>query len=408
MHILSEHHRSEFLAVPELLRATMAKGGSGFEPAVLIKTLSLSIKYLICSRELRFVLMRLPGGFLGYGVSVDMDPDHQGVLWSAMEKEDERLALTALVAGSRCPAFLYNELAINVARAEIIAQSDDNKVAHWINQANLAPEKHHFLHDSVSAKLDAFSKGEIHHDLHALKPIRVDEWVAIYSSYITNRLKASKLSVFSHEEGSQQEEVVLWLIDGLIPEGAIKNPTVHHETKPRELADLLLSYGHGSFLFESKTLSVLSRPTLPTREKLTTALGKHIIKAERQLRGGIRSLKRNYRITSEEGEELEVDRVAPMHAIILVPDLSLLFDAKEFGGEFLRKFSEQTGCFLHILDLAELAHMVQAAEILEREGKEVTRMMCFDAQLFKRFKYAVNQETPDFSFLLRMVGTNTG
>ena len=404
MHILSEHHRSEFLAVPQLLRTTMARGGSDFEPTVLIKTLSLSIKYLILSRELQFVLMRLPDGFLGYGVLVDRDLDHPAVLWSVMEKEDERLALTALVDGSRCAAFLYNELAINIAQTEIVAQSDNNKISHWINQANLAPEGHHCLSDSVSAKLDAFLKGAIHDDLHGLKAIRVFEWTEIHSSYITNRLKVSNVSAFSREEGDQQEEVVLWLIDELIPEGAIKNPTVHHETKSRELADLLLSYGFGSFLFESKTLSVLSRATLPTREKLTTALVGHITKAERQLRGGIRSLKRNCRITNEEGEELEVDRAAPMHAIILVPDLSLLFDAKQFGGKFLRKFYEKTGCSLQILDLTELLRMVQAAAILERRGKVVTRMMCFDAHLFERFKCAINQETPDFGFLLRMAG----
>ena len=404
MHILSEHHRSEFLAVPQLLRTTMARGGSDFEPTVLIKTLSLSIKYLIRSRELQFVLMRLPDGFLGYGVLVDRDLDHPGVLWSVMEKEDERSALTALVAGSRCAVFLYNELAINMAQTEIIAQSDNNKIAHLINQANLAPEEHHFLRDSVSAKLDAFSKGEMHQDLHALKPIRVDEWTEIRCSYITNRLKVSDVSAFSREEGDQQEKVALWLIDELIPEGAIKNPTVHHETRSRELADLLLSYGFGTFLFESKTLSVLSRSTLPAREKLTTDLVKHITKAERQLGGGIRSLKRNCRITNEGGEELEVDRAAPMHAIILVPDLSLLFDAKQFGGTFLRKFTQRTGGVLHILDLIELQRMVQAAEILERNGKEVTRMMCFDAHLLKRFKYAINLETPDFGFLLRMAG----
>ncbi len=385
----------------------MARGGSDFEPTVLIKTLSLSIKYLIRSRELQFVLMRLPDGFLGYGVLVDRDLDHPGVLWSVMEKEDERSALTALVAGSRCAVFLYNELAINMAQTEIIAQSDNNKISHWISQANLAPEGHHFLSDSVSAKLDAFLKGEIHDDLYGLKAIRVFEWTEIRSSYITNRLKMSNVSAFSHKEGDQQEEVALWLTDELIPEGVIKNPTVHHETKSRELADLLLSYGLGSFLFESKTLSILSRSTLPTREKLTATLLRHITKAQRQLTGGMRSLKRNCRITNEVGEELEINRVAPMHAIILVPDLSLLFDAKQFGGEFLRKFAQEAGGFLQILDLMELLRMVQAAEILERNGKEVTRMMCFDAHLLKRFKYAINQETPDFSFLLHMVGTNT-
>lgn len=199
----------------------------------------------------------------------------------------------------------------------------------------------------------------------------------------------------------------MWLIDALKPEGAVKNPIVHHETKSRELADLLLSYSFGSFLFESKALSVLLQDELPTRKKLTKTLIKQITKAERQLRGGIRSLKRNCLITDEDGTELEVEREQPIHAIILVPDLLLLSDAKQFGGEFLRKFTGNTSSFLQILDLAELLRMVQAAEIMEREGSIVTRMMCFDSHLFQRFEVAVKQETPNFGFLLRIVGAKT-
>ena len=204
MHILSERHRSEFLAVPQLVRMTMGSGRCGFEPTVLIKTLSLSLKYLISSRELRILLIRLPGGYLGYGMSIDRDPDHPGFLWSVMETEDERSALRAMATGSRCVVFLFNELVLNVAWTEIVVHSDDNEIVHWIDHAALALEADQSLHDFVSTKLDAYAMGKILDDIHTLKSNLVDEWTEIRNSYITNRLKTSNISAFHPDEGDQQ------------------------------------------------------------------------------------------------------------------------------------------------------------------------------------------------------------
>ena len=49
MYSLSYHHRQEFLIIPELVRTTMTLCASGLEPTVLIKTLSLSLKFLVRS-----------------------------------------------------------------------------------------------------------------------------------------------------------------------------------------------------------------------------------------------------------------------------------------------------------------------------------------------------------------------
>ena len=194
------------------------------------------------------------------------------------------------------------------------------------------------------------------------------------------------------------------MIDQLRPEGAVKSPIVHQKTKTRELCDLILSHPYGAFLFESKALSILSRQHLPHRKKLASDLTKHILKAERQLSGSLRNLKKNCRVTDRDGVDLVIERQAPAHAIIVVPDLMLLDDANNIGGRFLKEFVRKTGCFLQILDLAELLRMVQAAEMLEQQGNRVSRMMCFDAHLTERFKRVIDLETPNFGFLLRIDG----
>lgn len=401
MHILSDRHRSEFLVVPELVRVTMARGTVALEPTLLVKTLTLSLKYLIRSNILQLVFFRLSGKYLAYALQLDDDPEHAGTVWSVMETEDERRALRSMLMATPTFVFLYNELAVNVAQSEITVCQRQADVGQWVQQSILGRSEDRSVREEMSAKLDAYRGGYHREDMCILPPVKVKPWEEIRNTYVTNRISHSSISAFEPDEGGQQEEAALWLIDQLQPQGAAKNPIVHQETKSRELCDLMLSHSYGAFLFESKALSILSRKHLPTRKKLATHLSKHVLKAEKQLAGGLRSLRRNCRITDSMGRDLVVERQALAHAITVVPDLMLLSDANSIGGGFLKNFVSKTGCFLQILDLKELLRMVQAAEMLQEQGTTVSRMMCFDAQLTERFKCAIDHETPDFGFLLR-------
>ena len=85
----------------------MAHGSTGPESTLLIKTLSLSIKYLTYSNVLQLFFINLPDNRLAYGVKIDNDPDHPGFVWSVMEYEDERNALLALFKYSACTVFIF-------------------------------------------------------------------------------------------------------------------------------------------------------------------------------------------------------------------------------------------------------------------------------------------------------------
>lgn len=233
--------------------------------------------------------------------------------------------------------------------------------------------------------------------------IKIEGWDTVNNTYITTRSDASLISFSDPDEGAQQEQTALWLIDSLEPFRAIINPTlVQFGKNNRELTDLLLSYPLGVFLFESKSLSIFGREKLPERKKLSRNLIKDIRKARRQLKGGIRALQRGGTVVDQHGKPVIVERNFPMHAIILVPDLFLLEKSPQYGGGFLKEFFGETGCLLQILDLKELFRMVQAAQILEYHANDATRMMCFDAHLVKRFQAAVDHSNPCFQFLLRL------
>lgn len=402
MHILSDRNRSEFLAVPQLVRFTVADGSDGREATLLIKSSTLTLKYLLRLKRFRLMLMRISERWAAYCIQIEDDPDHPATLWCLLEYADEREALATLSKQPRCFVFLFNELAINVAWAEINIDLSDEVSQTIVNLADLHPPSETEAADDVSAKIESlYGNGFRENGNGIAKTLQVSEWNPMRSHYITNRVSSSLVAITDADDGGQQEELALWLIDNLQPAGAVKSPQIH-EPKARELSDLLLSHEHGAFLIESKTLSIIARAALPNRAKLTRDIVKHLQKATSQLIGGVKNLRRGHRITDLDGRDIEVERTKPPHVIVLVPDLSLLSSATEFGGNFIRKSSAETGGFLHILDLSELLRVVQAAEMISRNSTNVSPIMAFDYYLMKRAEHALNSKTPYFEVLLRL------
>jgi hypothetical protein len=62
---------------------------------------------------------------------------------------------------------------------------------------------------------------------------------------------------------------------------------------------------------------------------------------------------------------------------------------------------EATGGFLHLLDIAELLRIVQAAEIIAARGTKTTPMMAFDYYLVEQFEKAITVGTLCVEVLLR-------
>jgi hypothetical protein len=401
MHLLSSRNRSEFLAVPQLVRLTLANGINGPEATLLVKSSTLTLKYLLRLKRFRFVLLRISDEWNAYGIRIEDDPEHSAVLWSLLEYKDEAKALRTLTRHQKCVVFLFNELAVNVAWGETNLNLSDRSFRSLLKSAALHPIEETNASTEVSQRLDEWYRGTLaaHHGLS--QELEVQEWHPIRSHYITNRISNSVISIFEDDEGGQQEQAALWLIDGLHAEGAILSPQIHETNKVRELSDILISYHFGAFLIESKTLAIMARETLPSREKLSRTVTKHLQKATKQLIGGVKNLRRGHRVTDIEGKDVEVERTNPTHVIVLVPDLSLLANASEFGGEFIRRASSECGGIFHILDPSELLRIVQAAEMISRNSKTVTRMMAFDYYLIERLKRAVVSKTPNFAILFR-------
>lgn len=227
-------------------------------------------------------------------------------------------------------------------------------------------------------------------------------WKTIRSTLVTDRLDACSIDFLGIEEGSQQESLVRWLTDELGPVGAHVSTQLHEPSGKKEFTDVLLTYDAGTFVIELKALSFLTRLSLPGRSKLNADTKSKIKDARRQLRNVTRKLHEGIPVYDKKsGNELLIERKLPIHAICLVPDLSLIHGAKEFGGTLLREFAARNGDFFHVLDTTQLFRVVQAAHIMGGADKS-NRMAAFDSLLIERFKFAATTDVVDFDMAVNL------
>lgn len=407
MHILTPHYRSEFLATPQLVRVDYAKGANGFEPTFLVKGSTLLLKYMVLGSPLRFALGRVDDRLLYAFIAYD-DAAKPAMLWSVVENQAEVNALKGIVSGESCPIFLFNELALNVAWSNVKGNFP-SEIQTWIGNANLGKVDYASIAQRADDLLDQEFKGTISKDeLVSTEIVSVEPWHPVLNHFITSHGADSPIDLFNRDEGGQQEQLAVWLTDSLHPRFVHHSPQIPKGNGLRELTDILLSHEYGALLIESKALTVFNRDKLPNRTKLAKDVSQHVEKAIRQLRGSIRNLKTGVRVTTRAGAALDVERSKPAHAIVLIPEFSLIENQDHYGAAFIADFMEATGGFIHLLDLPELLRVVQAAEILSKGSTKVTPLMAFDYYLMERAERTRDVGTLCIQVLLRMKTENEG
>lgn len=401
MHVLSHHNRSEFLACPQLVRFDYAIGRDGFEPTLLIKGSTLLLKYVVLGVPMQLAFAMCADRLL-CAVKVCDDGKDGGILWSVVEREEELNGIRGLALGEPLVAFLFNELAVNVAWNNLPGPAGSDRLSTWADRATLGRVDHSTIKSTTGPLLDRLHhRAEGDDDWLVLEIGGKSDWKPVHNHFITAGASSSLIHLFDDDEGNQQEQLGVWLTDNLQPSGVFHSPQIPKGAGKRELTDILLSHDFGAALIESKTLSVLARERLPDRAKLKRDVSAHIGKAFGQLRGAIRSLRSGAPVTSPKGDVLSIERENPAHAIVLIPDLELIEDRAAYGIEFMREFMGATGGFAHLLDISELLRVVQAAEMIAARGKTTTPMMAFDYYLMQRAEKAVDAGTLCIEVLLR-------
>jgi len=380
-----------------------------FYPVLLVKSTTLQLKYLLLANALILRVYRIDANILGYGIVVPDDEDDPSFLWSLYERAEELSALAAILSSKCLQVALFNELAVNVASSSVllrIASDAQATTAALVNgsAAYVRPDPRAGIPNNLMVEpLRRMATGAYDGlDLVEIDSTDRPDWREMKSMYVTNRIKPSWLLVLSGNEGGQQEELGIWLIDSLQPDGAILNPQIEDRGRMRELTDVLMTYDNGVFLIESKALTVLNREALPSRGKLASDVAKHADKAVKQLTGAIRSIRREVPIYDMDGAELRFTRTIAPHVIVLIPDLDLLYGVTRFGGEHLAALCENVNAFFHFLDPVELLRVVQTASMVARQRGNVSVMDSFYDRLVRRIQIAIRHPDPAFNVLTRV------
>lgn len=407
MHILAPHYRSEFLATPQLVRVDYATGANGFEPTFLVKGSTLLLKYMVLGVPLRFALGRVDDRLLYAFIAYD-DAGKPAMLWSVVENQAEVSALKGIVSGESCPIFLFNELALNVAWSNVKANFP-SEIHTWVDNANIGKVDYALVTQRAADLLNQEFEGTVSkNELVSTEIFSVDPWHPVLNNFVTSHGADSPIDFFNRDEGGQQEQLAIWLTDGLHPRSVHHSPQIPKGNGSRELTDILLSHEYGALLIESKALTIFNRDQLPDRTRLTKDMSQHVAKAVRQLRGSIRNLKAGIQVVTRSGAAICVERSKPAHAIVLIPEFDLIENQDDYGAAFIADFMEATGSFIHLLDLSELLRVVQAAKVLSMGSTKVTPLLAFDYYLVERAERARDAGTLCIQVLLRMKTENEG
>ena len=380
-------------------------GEGGETPVLLLKTTTLSAKYLLRSAKLRVAVMRVRGHLL-YGLLFNDGNSEDAVRWSLFEEPHELESLRALSSQIGMRLAVFNEAAVCVATSDCTVNNAPASLISLCQGVKPYPFRRDGVDtdttDEANSRLEQLLKGTLSpSDGIFIDILPPTTWAPIKNHFITNNAASGLVSLFDADEGGQQEALAHWLLDELSPEGAIRSAQVDERGNVRELTDILLTHRYGNVLFESKALSLLSRPTLPPRDRLAQQTVSHVSKAARQLAGAARNITAGLCIMDGDRNVIKVDRAQPPHLVILIPELSLLAGREDVGLPFFQSVMRNTKGFLHILDPSELLRIVQAASMIASRGKTTTPMMAFDYWLIKRAEHLVETGHPYFNVLLR-------
>lgn len=357
MHILSGRAAREFEAVSDLVLLDMCEGGEGLEPTLLIKTSTLNLKYLSrSSLELQVTTSEDLG--IKYSLIILDDSQDPLVLWSQVAVDEEADALSRILSGEPCTAFMFNEWSVPVGWSVL----------------------------RIASEGESTTPDELLVPLSLTKP-----WIDVPSHTYYGDTH-SIIDLTDSDEGAQQENLAAWLLHRLGRGVTVEaSPKVNKGVLEKEITDVLVTWSGGALLVESKALGVLVGPDMPNRQVLRKRAGKSVDKGRRQLEGGVRTLRQLGRVAACTGPNGAPALGAEIvHGAVLVSDLSVLEKSQLPSPMDLQELVGSKGLMWHVLDPHELVRLIQATAYYSDRDRAPAGVV-LDALLVKRFEVALKQ-----------------
>jgi hypothetical protein len=334
--------------------------------AILLKLPSSMLKSIIKGSEIKvgFSIRNTPSGKVLMSVMYVYDDQSMPSITVGPEiTRNQQVALLEILRDrENTPVFFYDELSRNVAQAECAFQKQKDEIVKLIGSVDdlYAGDTNSDIKsalDHLESVADTIiAENTLKTDYISVVEVFFSNFVEVNLHVIGNR-NVSRFRITDPDEGDGLEQSVWHLLIDLFQNDIYRSPQVAKGKSKRELTDILAISEYGLFIFESKSLAILS----VTKEQSTARRAKnieaHIKKALNQLLGATRSIQNGLEIYSLNGQIIDFNRSLVPHGIVLISEM---FPAADWDAMFLElaQATSKSNIILHILDLRELARLV--------------------------------------------------
>jgi hypothetical protein len=359
--------------------------------AILLKAPANILKAIIqgCEVSISFAISQsenLP--VLVSCVQIDDDKGAPIMVLNPHINSIEHKALPEILNRKSTPLFLYDELSRNIAWSESSWKNCTENISQLISL--FQPFYTGSFSKNVESALDSL---QISLDPTVIIPSanqinfeRVNivfqgfNAIDIYSYSVNDQ--AHMFNALSTDEGGGFEQSSWQLAENLFDCQLYKSPqTISSNGKKRELIDIFGFTEKGVFLFEIKVASVLNTSPKRTTERRAKNIEGQINKAIGQLCGAIRVVRKNQKITSNFGVELNFNRQIVPHGVVVISEMMPSIDWERISKTLIEE-SLESSAMLHIVDLEELKNLIAHSNSIDH----------FDYYLMQRFEAMVRRE----------------
>ena len=363
MHIHSERIYNEIRN--EIGSIWYIPANEGAELALLIKAPSSCIKALVagCKLELTFGKFE---HYLCVGVRIYDVPDAPILISKLQRNAEEHASLMRALKECKIPIFLFGEMDVCLAETTAVISEVEASAAVDLlgSESNLYVGTNP---DIASHVLDCFCHS---YDNQSHYPnaheIPIATVVAQYNKWNTMNNHFYGISGFQNidisdkNEGEMLERTVWATLSSVFPLTLYHAPKDISKGKERELTDVFSFYPFGSFLIETKDLSVFKAGYDRDQERRIAGVQKQVKKAIGQLVGASKAFSRGDAIFDSCGKALNIDRSNPPHCIVLITELMHAGDWEEIVKQMCDAMAE-TNAFFHLIDLREFIELLKGS-----------------------------------------------
>lgn len=358
--------------------------------AILLKSPTNILKSIIngASIKLGFNIKDTPSGHILMSVMyIEDDKDAPIITINQHIQDFQQAALVEMLnVRNNTPVFFYDELVRNVAEAQCEFDKNKEDIVRLISDVDsLYAGKPNADVIKAMDYLEKIADGVIANDPVKSKKIIVSKLTLSQFSVINltavGLREIGNFGITNQDEGGGLEQSIWHLLEGMFQDKIYRSPQVIKGNKIRELTDILATSEYGIFLIESKVTAVLSLSKEQSSSRRAKNIEAQIKKALQQLMGAVKSIEQNLQITTNDNQEIEINREILPHAIVLISEMYPAIDWDAITNEVFKAWIKSNAMF-HILDLRELAMLVG--------GSKTVNM--FDDILMQRAEKIVNTQ----------------